>query len=207
MRRALIVALAAVAAWLSVALWHEVLGTVELSVSAQAAASEGGSRRVPAELVRVVDGDTIVVTVEGREERIRYIGIDTPELHHPRMPVMPVAREAKRANEELLSGGRIALAFDVEKRDRYGRLLAYVFVTHGSGLLTPDSSPVFVNLSLVEMGLARCYTFPPNVAYVDEFVAAQKRSRKKELGVWRDYEASFGKPFDESNPEGRYRRR
>lgn len=172
-----------------------------------ALAAERDAERVSAELLRVVDGDTIVVDIEGSEERVRYIGIDTPELHHPRMPVMPLAREAKRANEELLAGGRIELSFDVEKRDRYGRLLAYVFVIPDARRSPHNASPVFVNLRLVEMGLARCYTFPPNVAHVDEFVAAQRKARAKGLGIWRDYDASFGKPFDESNPQGKYRPR
>jgi micrococcal nuclease len=203
----LTIALAALAIWAAAGLWLEFRGAARPVGRASAPLAHEQEERAHAELVRVVDGDTIVAHLGGVEERIRYIGMDTPELHHPRMPVMPLAREAKKANEALLGGGSIELAFDAEERDRYGRLLAYVFVIPDARRSPHNASPVFVNLRLIEMGLARCYTFPPNVAHVDEFVAAQRKARAKGLGIWRDYDASFGKPFDESNPQGRYRRR
>jgi len=120
-------------------------------------------------VVRVIDGDTIEVEIAGERERVRYIGIDTPEMSDRRSAVRELAVEARRANARLVEGRRVRLELDVEERDRYGRLLAYVWV--GDRL---------VNEALVRSGHAAPYTFPPNVRYVERFMAAAHEARAEE---------------------------
>lgn len=120
---------------------------------------------------RAVDGDTVVL-VGG--ERVRYIGVDTPELHHPRKPVEFYAREAKEFNRRLVEGKRVRLEWDVERRDRYKRLLAYLFLEDGT----------FVNAELLRQGYAQLLTIPPNVKYADLFVQMQREARENRRGLW-----------------------
>jgi endonuclease YncB( thermonuclease family) len=129
-------------------------------------------------LVRVVDGDTIRVLVGGVEERVRYIGIDTPELNtsSPGTPD-PYATAAADANARLLAGGRIMLENDVSERDQYGRLLRDVW-------LERDGTWTFVNLALVADGYAKVSTYPPDVKYVDVLLAAQRAARAEGRGLW-----------------------
>jgi len=133
--------------------------------------------RVPAgdrcPVARIVDGDTIIVYLNGVKERIRYIGMDTPETKHPRKPVQYCGREASEENRRLVEGKTVTLVYDVEKRDRYGRLLAYVYV-----------DGIFVNAELVKRGYAMAYTYPPNVAHSNEFAEYQRQARMKGLGLW-----------------------
>ncbi len=129
-----------------------------------------------ATIERVVDGDTVVVDIDGRRETVRLIGIDTPETVKPDSPVECFGPEASAATKALLPEGTpIRLERDVEARDDYDRLLAYVYrATDGT----------FVNLELVRTGYATLLTFPPNVAHVDEFVDAAKSARTAALGLW-----------------------
>src|SRR5205807_6725661 len=123
---------------------------------------------------RVVDGDTIVVHLGGRRERVRLLGIDTPESVKPNTPVQCFADEASTRTKSLLpSGTAVRLEGDVDARDRYGRLLAYVF---------RQRDGLFVNLSLAKDGYAVPYTFPPNVAHVEEFLAAAAEARADNRG-------------------------
>ncbi len=120
---------------------------------------------------RAVDGDTVVL-VGG--DRVRYIGVDTPELHHPRKPVQFYAREAMEFNRRMVEGRAVRLEFDVERRDKYGRLLAYVYLPDGT----------FVNAELVRQGYAQLLTFPPNVKYVALFRKLQTQAREANRGLW-----------------------
>lgn len=133
--------------------------------------------RANATVVRVVDGDTIRVRLDGDgEERVRLIGIDTPETKDPRRPVQCYGREAAARTVSLLPPGtRVRLERDVEPRDRYGRLLAYVYRA---------SDGLFVNLALVREGYALVLTIPPNVAHAEEFVAAARGAREAGRGLW-----------------------
>ena len=126
-----------------------------------------------AEVVRVVDGDTIEVTVDGRTEDVRYIGIDTPESVTPGEPVECFGRRAGALNERLVSGRRVRLRFDRERRDRYGRLLAYV---HARGR--------FVNAELVRRGFARTLTIPPNDAHAALFARLERQAGGAGRGLW-----------------------
>src|SRR5438128_2331450 len=125
---------------------------------------------------RVVDGDTIVVHLGGRRERVRLIGIDTPESVKPNTPVQCYALEASARTKALVPpDASIRLVGDVEARDRYGRLLAYVYRA---------SDGLFVNLALAREGFAVPYTYPPNVAHAAEFVAAAAEARDAGRGLW-----------------------
>ncbi len=119
---------------------------------------------------RAIDGDTIVLT---NGERVRYIGIDTPETKHPKKPVEYFGKEASEANQKLVEGKTVRLEFDVQKRDRYDRLLAYIYV-----------DDIFVNAWLVENGYAQVATFPPNVKYQELFVKLQREARENKRGLW-----------------------
>lgn len=131
-----------------------------------------------ASLVRVVDGDTIRVIVDGVEERVRYIGIDTPELNETSQATPePYAEAATAANARLLSEGRLVLEKDVSERDRYGRLLRDIWVEE-------DGTWTLVNLALVAEGYAQVSTYPPDVRYIDDLLATQAEARAESRGLW-----------------------
>lgn len=135
-----------------------------------------GAERAPLEgtVVRIVDGDTLHVRVGERIEKVRYIGVNTPELHHPSKGEEPGGREAAQVNRELVSGKRVRLELDVQERDRYGRLLAYVWV-----------GDVMVNAELVRRGYAQVMTVPPNVRHQDLFLKLQRDAREAGRGLWK----------------------
>ena len=118
----------------------------------------------------VIDGDTIDVTLNGREERIRYIGIDTPERGDY------FYEEATEANADYVLGQTVILVKDVSETDRYGRLLRYVYLEDGT----------FVNAELVWEGYAHAYTFPPDVGYSDYFLELEQEARTDGRGLWAD---------------------
>jgi micrococcal nuclease len=128
-----------------------------------------------AQVLRVVDGDTIRVRLDGRTERVRYIGIDTPESVKPGAPVQCFAKRASAANAALVAGRSVKLVGDVERRDRYGRLLAYVY-------REPDGA--FVNARLVQAGYARTLTIAPNVAHARELADLARAARREGRGLW-----------------------
>jgi micrococcal nuclease len=135
------------------------------------------ARSLTARVVRVVDGDTIKVSLAGgRTERVRYIGVDTPESVKPGTPVQCFAKRASHFNASLVEGRAVRLRTDAEERDRYGRLLAYVY--------TSGSPSVFVNRELVAKGYARTMTIPPNVAHADEFARLAQHAREAGHGLW-----------------------
>jgi micrococcal nuclease len=122
---------------------------------------------------RVVDGDTIHVRLGARVEKVRYIGINTPEVHHPTKGEEPGGREATEVNRRLVEGKRVRLELDVRERDRYGRLLAYVWV-----------GDVMVNAELVRLGFAQVMTIPPNVRYQETLLKLQREARDAGRGLW-----------------------
>ena len=130
-----------------------------------------------ARVVRVVDGDTIVIDRGGGNERVRYIGIDTPESVKPNTPDEFMAREASAANGALVEGREVVLERDVSDTDHYDRLLRYVWMREGDGW-------VFVNLELVRRGFAQVATYPPDVRWTDTFLVAQREAREAGLGLW-----------------------
>lgn len=138
-------------------------------------AGEPASDGIRAFCQRVVDGDTIVLA---GGERLRYIGIDTPETVDPRRPVEAFGHEAARYNLQLVEGREVRIELDVQERDRYGRLLGYVYVTGD------DGREVFVNAELVRQGYARVSTWPPNVRYAEYFHQLEREARQAGRGLW-----------------------
>jgi micrococcal nuclease len=124
-------------------------------------------------VTRVVDGDTLIARVGAEDVRVRLIGIDTPETVAPNQPVECYGPPASAFTRRRLEGRDVELEFDVERLDRYGRTLAYVWL--GGELF---------NETLVREGYAVITTFPPDVRYVDRFVAAQRAAREQHLGLW-----------------------
>lgn len=149
-----------------------------LLVVAGCAEAESSAPAAPgiATVVRTVDGDTIVVDLDGRRENVRLIGIDTPESVAHDRPVECFGPEAKARMAELLpEGTEVRLERDVEARDRYDRLLAYV--------IRPDDE-LFVNLALVAEGYAEANRYPPNLARQAELDAAEEQARSDHRGLW-----------------------
>src|SRR3954468_22767015 len=134
----------------------------------------GGPVSGEVRVTRVVDGDTIHVWTGGQDESVRYIGIDTPESVKPGTPVQCFAKAAGKENRRLVAGQRVKHVYDAERRDRYGRLLAYVY--RGS---------LFVNAELVRAGYARTLTIPPNVRFAGRFATLARDAREHARGLWR----------------------
>ena len=119
---------------------------------------------------RVIDGDTI--EIEGGE-KVRYIGMDTPETVDPDKPVQCFGKEASIENKQLVEGKIVRLEKDTSDRDKYGRLLRYVWVGDD-----------FINLELVQLGFARVETIAPDQKYEDQFIDAQQEAEISKLGLW-----------------------
>lgn len=132
-----------------------------------------GPGAVRAPVVRVVDGDTIIVLLDGRERRVRYIGVNTPESADPRREVQCFGKEAAARNQALVGGKTVWLEKDVSETDQYGRLLRYVSV---DGKL--------VNAELVREGYARVVTYPPDVRHAEWFRALEREAREARRGLW-----------------------
>ncbi|WP_028550337.1 thermonuclease family protein [Paenibacillus sp. UNC451MF] len=146
----------------------------------KAASSKAGRESVTIE--RVVDGDTFEIKKDGKKEKVRLIGVDTPETKKANTPVMFYGKEASDYTQKRLENKTVELEWDVEKRDQYDRYLAYVWI--GDELY---------NRTLVQEGYARMATFPPNVKYVDQFKKDQEAARKQQKGLWKNYDAAFDK--------------
>jgi micrococcal nuclease len=135
----------------------------------------GAQHSEGARVVRVVDGDTVVVETGGHEERVRYIGVDTPESVKPGTPVQCFAKAASAENRRLIEGREVRLVQDAEARDRYGRTLAYVYRA---------SDGLFVNAELVRRGYAKPLTIPPNDAHARELWRLASAARRAGRGLW-----------------------
>jgi micrococcal nuclease len=129
-------------------------------------------------VVWVADGDTIHVQVGKRREKVRYIGVNAPEIPHPQRGWITGGPRASHVNAALVEGRPVRLELDLQSRDGYGRLLAYVWVTRAKRL-------VMANAELVRLGYAQAMTIPPNVRHHALFVALQREARAARRGLWR----------------------
>ncbi len=133
---------------------------------------------------RAVDGDTLVLE---NGERVRLIGIDTPEMHESNKlykdsqrtgeditTIQKLGRRAYEFTKKLVEGKRVSLEFDVERHDKYGRLLAYIYLKDGT----------FVNAEIVKQGYASLMTIPPNTKYADLFLKLYRQAREDRRGLW-----------------------
>ena len=130
-----------------------------------------------ARVVRVVDGDTLIIDRGFGNERLRYIGMDTPESVKPGSPVEFMGKEASAANSALVEGREIVLERDVSETDQYDRLLRYAWLREGDAWL-------MVNLELVRRGYAQVVTYPPDVRWIDELRDAERAARDAGQGLW-----------------------
>jgi len=135
---------------------------------------------------RIVDGDTAILE---DSRRVRYLNIDAPESAHPNKPVQCFGKEAANKNKDLVEGKEVWLKFDKEKEDRYGRLLAFVFLQGKNASDVKQS----VNAYLVEVGYARAYIVKPNDTFAEEFAKLEREARDNRRGLW----GSCPKPFEE----------
>ncbi len=131
------------------------------------------ARSVPATVVRIVDGDTVVVEIDGAEDRVRYIGVDTPESVIPGEPAECFGSEASELNRRLVEGRRVRLEFGAERRDPYDRLLAYVRV-----------GDTFVNAELLRLGAARTLEIAPNTGFAERFAELEAAAATAGRGLW-----------------------
>jgi micrococcal nuclease len=124
----------------------------------------------------VVDGDTIDIAIGGNTERVRLIGINTPETKHPTKGLECFGPEASAYTQQLLPAGTaLRVERDIEARDKYGRLLLYVYIA---------DSNIFVNLDLVLQGYARPMVFEPNTAHKSDFAQAATQAELRNVGLW-----------------------
>ena len=126
------------------------------------------------QVARVIDGDTLLLS---NGQRVRLIGVDTPELHHPLKPVQYFAREASEFTRKMVEGKRVRLEYEPRKRDKYGRLLAYVYLEDGT----------FLNAEIIKQGYGFAYTKYP-FRYLDAFRQYQREAREHERGLWKHEE-------------------
>jgi len=134
---------------------------------------EEGQASAVALVTRVVDGDTIEVRLDGRSEDVRLIGVDTPETVKPGTPVQCFGERASHFTKQRLTGQRVRLVFGVERRDIYGRLLAYVYLGNR-----------FFNPILVRRGLARSLTIPPNDRFAPRIRRLELAAARAGRGLW-----------------------
>ncbi|MDN7241448.1 thermonuclease family protein [Planococcus sp. N028] len=147
--------------------------------------TSGTTDQIEVEVTSVIDGDTIKIMYEGKEETVRYLLIDTPETNHPSLGEQPLGKEATKENKRIIESGKVSIEFDVGERfDDYGRLLAYIYVDGES-----------VQEQMLESGLARvAYVYPPNTRYVDEFEKSEQQAKDAGIGIWEfeDYSTNRG---------------
>lgn len=127
----------------------------------------------------VIDGDTVVLN-DGR--KVRYLGVNTPELAHDGHPAEPFAEEAKRFNASLVDRKEIRLEFDIERSDQYGRTLAYIFVRNGA----------LANAALLSSGYAYLLYHPQNQKYHSLLLQSQRAAMSAKKGIWKDWKESPG---------------
>lgn len=173
----------------SIRIFLSILLLIITAVFAVHSTSKSGT--VSAFVQKAVDGDTLKILMDGQRETVRLIGIDTPESVHPdKSRNTEWGKRASEFTKGRLERKKIQLEFDVQERDKYGRLLAYVYTDEG-----------FFNEVLVREGWAKVSTYPPNVKYVERFKAAQKEAQKKRVGIWSSEKPPTAESSDDRTSE------
>lgn len=149
---------------------------VSTTTSCTTRISPDAGGHVFATVTKVVDGDTVHISINGTKEEIRLIGVDTPETVHPTKSVQCFGPEASEHTKQLLPRGtRVYVVRDIESRDRYGRLLAYLYRA---------ADNLFINNDLVLNGWARPYPYPPNTTLETTFSESAHHAETHRLGLW-----------------------
>ena len=131
------------------------------------------TERVSANVINVIDGDTIIVKIEGREYKVRYIGIDAPEMDNSEKPAKFMSKETFEKNKELVMGKIVKLEKNISETDKHGRLLRYVYV-----------GDLMINAEMVRLGYAYAKSYPPDVKYDDLLLKLQRKAKEAGLGLW-----------------------
>jgi micrococcal nuclease len=130
-----------------------------------------------AKIIKVVDGDTVEIDLDGHTERVRLIGVNTPETKHPTKPIECFGPEASAYMTQLLpKGAQLRIERDVEARDRYGRMLLYLYL---------DSDNLFINLDLISRGYGTPMSIEPNTFHRNDFVHAAAQAEAANVGLWK----------------------
>ena len=157
-----------------------------VTTTVQSAQKHDVSKFEKFELQEVIDGDTIRINYNGKSEKVRFLLVDTPETNHETLGEQPYGPEAKQFVKQLLEGQHtVYLEFDVSYRDKYKRLLAYVYTEDG----------ISIQEQLLQNGFARvAYIYDPNTKHVDWFKSIQKTAQKSSTGIWsvEDYVTNRG---------------
>jgi micrococcal nuclease len=128
-------------------------------------------------IFKVVDGDTVDIEIDGHTERVRLIGVNTPETKHPTKPIECFGPEASAYLTQLLPQGTVVrIERDVEARDRYGRMLLYLYL---------GSNDLFINLDLVARGYGTPMSIEPNTFHRNDFVRAAAQAEAANVGLWK----------------------
>jgi len=184
MKRKYLRLLLAIIIFLSLALYSRLINPItnstDLTGSTVLTDSTNYQSTTSAVVKRVIDGDTIELE---SGQKVRYIGIDTPELHHPQKSVQCFGKEAMEINEKLVLGKTIFLEKDISEVDKYKRLLRYVFLPDEKNATLAG---LFINQYLVEKGYAYAATFPPDVKYSQLFLQKQQEARNNNQGLWKN---------------------
>lgn len=148
---------------------------------------------IATKVTKVVDGDTIEVDLKGKKETVRMILIDTPETKHPSKCIQLYGPEASKYTTDTLLNKNIKLELGIQERDKYGRILAYIYI-----------NDKMFNKTLLEKGLARVAVYPPNTQYLDELKKVEANAKKKKIGIWSNKNAINGgcvkKPVPKPTP-------
>ena len=164
--------------WVAVFLVLAIVGGGGFDLFDSGGGDEVNRASVTGRVTRVVDGDTVKVRLaNGRGTRtVRYIGVDTPESVKPGEPVQCFAEQASDFNDRIVTGRRVRLRVGRERTDRYGRLLAYVYVEGGA--------VHFINAELVRRGYARTLEIPPNTDFAERFRKLERGAQRAHRGLW-----------------------
>ncbi len=136
--------------------------------------NDAGERDI-AFVKRIIDGDTLIIIIRGVEESVRLIGVDAPESNHPLKPVQFFSRESMQFLERLAAGKNVFLEYDQQKRDKYERLLAYVFLEDGR----------LLNAEIIKEGFGFAYLKYP-FQRMEEFKVYEEKARRGEKGLWKN---------------------
>ncbi len=149
-----------------------------LSIVSSLGSSCASPKQLPSDvatIIRVIDGDTVVLRLQGEIETVRLIGVDTPETVHPTKPVECFGPEASAFTHSVLKPKtQVRVQRDVEARDRYQRLLIYLYLIDGT----------FVNQELLRLGFARTMSIAPNTAFANRFTSIENVARENQIGLW-----------------------
>lgn len=130
---------------------------------------------------RVVDGDTIIATIDNTDYRVRFIGINTPEST---TKIEEYGKEASNYTKEMLTGKTVYLEKDVRNTDKYDRLLRYVWLEIPNDITSDEINTKMFNAILLINGYAKLFTYPPDVKYVEYFKPLEEDARKNNIGLW-----------------------